>query len=49
MDSRITSGFIMMFVINKVFREIPETWIIPKRNSKRIESTSAVDNNESWS
>jgi hypothetical protein len=39
----------MMVVISKVFREIQGTWIIPKRNSKRIESTSTADYNESWS
>jgi hypothetical protein len=39
----------MMVVINKVFREIQGTWMIPKRNSKRIEGTSTADYNESWS
>jgi hypothetical protein len=47
--SRITTDFKMMIVINKVFREIQETWITPKRNSKRIVSTSTADYNESWS
>jgi hypothetical protein len=47
--SRITIDFKIMVVINKVFREILETWITPKINSKRIISMSTVDYNESWS
>jgi hypothetical protein len=39
----------MMVVINKVFREIQETGLLPKRNSKRIGSISTVVYNESWS